>query len=99
MLFMVVEHFNQQAIVDIYSRVRSGGRSLPPGLTYVGSWVEANFGRCWQLMECDDAALLQEWVLSWIDLDPGSFEIIPVVPSRDTAAVVAKFLPPREDQP
>ena len=37
---------------------------MPDGLKYVGSWIEANFDRCFQLMECDDAALLQEWLLA-----------------------------------
>jgi Protein of unknown function (DUF3303) len=63
----------------IYTRVREQGRSLPDGLHYVGSWVEANFDRCFQLMECDDAALLHGWVLQWRDLV--DFEIVPVVPS------------------
>jgi len=34
----------------------------PEGLTYVGSWIEVNFDRCFQLMECSDARLLQSWV-------------------------------------
>ena len=41
---------------------------MPDGLNYVGSWIEANFDRCFQLMECDDARLLQEWLLNWSDL-------------------------------
>lgn len=62
----------------------------PEGLTYVGSWIEANFDRCFQLMECDDVRLLQEWVTSWSDL--ADFEIVPVVPSKDTSEVVYKVL-------
>ena len=27
-----------------------------------GSWIEANFDRCFQIMECDDARLLQQWI-------------------------------------
>jgi hypothetical protein len=41
-------------------------------------------------MECDDLRLFQEWVLQWQDL--GEFEIIPVVPSKETAEVVSKML-------
>ena len=37
-------------------------------------------------MECEDASLLQEWVLHWAGL--AEFEIIPVVKSADTRAVV-----------
>ena len=78
-------------MVPAYERVRDRGRMLPDGLTYVGSWIEAGFGRCFQLMECDDAALLQEWVLKWRGTGT-SFEIVPVVPSKETQAVLAAYL-------
>ena len=43
-------------------------------------------------MECDDARLLQEWVLA-NNRDLGmTFEIVPVVPSKDTREVVAPYL-------
>jgi hypothetical protein len=90
MLFMVIERFKPGAIPDIYRRLRDQGRSLPEGLTYEGSWIEAGFGRCFQLMGCDDARLLQEWVLSWGDLFEA--EIVPVVPSAETREVVRPFL-------
>jgi hypothetical protein len=35
----------------------------PEGLKYVGSWIEPNFDRYFQLMECDDLRLLQQWIL------------------------------------
>ena len=90
MLFMVIERFIPGTIPDIYRRLRDQGRSLPEGLTYEGSWIEAGFGRCFQLMACDDARLLQEWVLSWGDLFEA--EIVPVVPSAETREVVRPFL-------
>ena len=90
MLFMVIERFQPGAVREIYRRLRDRGRSLPEGLTYVDSWIEAGFGRCFQLMECDDARLLQEWILQWEDLFSG--EIIPVVPSAQTREVVKPFL-------
>jgi hypothetical protein len=77
--------------VPIYRRLREAGRGLPEGLDYVDSWVEPNFARCFQLMRCDDATLLQRWVLHWRGLG-ASFEIVPVVSGRDTAAVVAPLL-------
>ncbi|MBL8806769.1 MAG: DUF3303 family protein [Rhodospirillales bacterium] len=91
MLFMIVERFADCDPVPVYQRVRERGRSLPEGLTYVGSWIEPNFDRCFQLMECDDARLLQEWILGWRGLGI-TFEIVPVVPSRETQAVVAPHL-------
>jgi hypothetical protein len=90
MLFMVIEHFNQAAATEVYRRVRDKGRALPDGLTYVDSWVEASLQRCFQLIETDDPALLQQWVLHWSDL--GTFEIVPVVPSARTREVVLAHL-------
>jgi hypothetical protein len=79
MLFMVIERFNNRDPVPIYARLREHGRALPEGLRYIDSWVESNFDRCFQLMECDDAVSLQRWVLEWRDLV--SFEIVAVSPS------------------
>jgi hypothetical protein len=80
MLFMVIERFKDRDPAPIYARLGEQGRALPEGLRYLESWVEANFDRCFQLMECDDAVLLQRWVLLWRDLV--EFEIVPVSPSR-----------------
>lgn len=90
MLFMVIERFRNQDAKSVYKRFEENGRMAPEGLTYVGSWIEANFDRCFQLMECEDARLLQEWITNWSDL--AEFEIVPVVPSEDTSAVVFKVL-------
>ena len=93
MLFMVIERFRDNDInmIPIYRRVRESGRSLPAGLRYVDSWVEPNFSRCFQLMECDDASLLQEWVLQSRG-SGASFEFIPVVTSAQTREIVAPYL-------
>ena len=63
MLFMVIERFRDRDPIPVYRRVRDPGIKFPEGLTYVGSWIEPNFDRCFQLMECDDLRLLQQWVL------------------------------------
>ncbi|HET7526076.1 MAG TPA: DUF3303 family protein [Burkholderiaceae bacterium] len=91
MLFMVIERFRDHDMVPVYQRVRDAGRMLPEGLRYVDSWVEPNFARCFQLMECDDARLLQQWVLQWRGTGV-TFEFIPVVPSEQTREVVAPHL-------
>jgi len=91
MLFMVIERFRDQDMVPVYQRVRAEGRMLPDGLDYVDSWIEPNFGRCFQLMRCDDLTLLQQWVLKWRGAGV-TFEIVPVVPSAETRAVVAPLL-------
>ena len=90
MLFMVIERFKDRDAAAVYRRAQTDGRMAPEGLKYVGSWVEANFDRCFQLMECDDASLLQQWVLAWRDLV--EFEIVPVVPSDETLANVTPAL-------
>ena len=87
MLFMVIERFRDRDAKAVYRRLRDQGRGAPEGLAYVGSWVEANFERCFQLMECEDARLLQQWIAFWGDLV--DFEIVPVVPSADTRATIA----------
>jgi hypothetical protein len=86
MLFMVIERFRNQDAKPVYRRFHERGRLAPEGLTYVGSWVEASLDRCFQLMECDDVTLLQQWVAEWSDLV--SFEIIPVASGKDTAAAL-----------
>ena len=91
MLFMIIERFRDDDMLPIYKRVRDAGRGLPEGLQYIDSWIEPNFSRCFQLMQCDDARLLQQWVLHWRG-SGATFEIVPVVPSKDTREVVAPFL-------
>jgi hypothetical protein len=88
MLFMVIERFKDaDAVAAVYQRFREKGRMMPEGLEYVGSWIDAGFERCFQLVQCDDPRLIQQWVLRWHDL--ADFEIVPVVASKETAEVVA----------
>ena len=91
MLFMIIETLRDTDMIPVYERVRDRGRMLPEGLKYLDSWVEPNFARCFQLMECDDLRLLQEWVLQWRGCGV-SFEIVPVVTSAETRAVVAPHI-------
>jgi len=82
MLFMVIERFRNRDPQPVYRRLRERGRMMPVGLEFVESWVEPNFERCFQLMETDDARLLQQWAAAWTDLM--EFEILPVVHSKHT---------------
>ena len=86
MLFMVIERFRNQDAQAVYRRFREKGRQMPDGLAFVGSWVSADVGRCFQLMECDDVTLLQRWVAAWSELI--EFDIVPVAPGKDTAAAL-----------
>ena len=83
MQFMVIERFRNQDAKAVYRRLREHGRMMPDGLTFVSSWVAADLGRCFQLMEADDITLLQRWVAAWSDLM--AFEIVAVVPGKETA--------------
>ena len=91
MLFMVIEKFADNDMIPVYERLRDHGRALPAGLKFIDSWIEPNFARCFQLMECDDLRLIQQWVLHWRGCGV-TFEIVPVVPSAETREVVAPFL-------
>ncbi len=91
MLFMIVERFKDRNPAPIYQRLRESGRSMPEGLRYIDSWIEVNFDRCFQLMECDDASQLMQWIRQWRDLV--EFEVVPVSPSRDVRALFADESP------
>ncbi|MEV4514036.1 DUF3303 family protein [Dactylosporangium sp. NPDC049525] len=84
---MVVERFKDGQPRPVYERAAADGRMMPDGLRYVDSWVEANFARCFQLMECDDLTLLMTWIARWSDLV--DFEVVPVVPSASAAAAIS----------
>lgn len=88
MLFMVIEHYRGGDPKPVYARFRERGRLMPEGVRYVSSWVEASLGRCWQVMETDDPALLDEWIANWSDLV--DFEVHEVLTSEQAAARVGK---------
>ena len=90
MLFMVIERFKNNDAAAVYRRFRGRGRMLPEGLKYVESWTETNFGRCFQLMECDDPELLRQWTANWDDLV--EFEITAVLTSKEAAEAIAPSL-------
>jgi hypothetical protein len=88
MLWMIVERFRNGDAVPVYRRFRERGRLAPAGLHYVNSWVTEDFSTCYQVMECDDRALIETWIENWRDLV--DFEIYPVLPS---AQAVEKITP------
>lgn len=87
MLYMVIEHFRPGRAPAVYERARERGRLMPEGLHYVASWVEPDFARCFQVMQCDDRRLLDEWMAAWADLV--EFEVIPVITSAEAAERMA----------
>ncbi len=90
MLYMVIERFKNRDARAVYRRFEEKGRMTPAGLTHVESWVETNFDRCFQVMECEDANLLEQWATHWRDLV--EFEFVPVRRSQEAAAIIAPEL-------
>jgi hypothetical protein len=85
-IFLIVEHFRNGDAKPVYNRFRTRGRLAPDGLRYLGSWVTPDLARCYQVMECDDRALLDEWMAAWQDIV--EFEIHPVITSAEASARV-----------
>lgn len=93
MLFMVIERFRNRNAKPVYIRAKERGLMMPEGLKYLSSWVEDNFDRCFELVECDDPNLFKQWTAHWDDLI--EFEIVHVVPSAEArdAALSGQDLP------
>src|SRR5689334_2101673 len=85
-LYMVVEHFKGGDAVPVYRRFRDRGRLAPAGLSYVSSWVDTRFERCYQLMETEDRQLLDSWIAHWSDIV--DFEVHPVITSAEAAETI-----------
>jgi hypothetical protein len=89
-LYLLIETFRRGDPVPVYRRFRDQGRLMPDGIDYRGSWVTEDLRRCFQIMECEDRRLLDQWMANWSDLT--DFEVIPVVTSEAAAAAVAPRL-------
>ena len=79
MLFMVIERFKDAGLLA--ERFQRRGRMLPENVNYQSSWMVADGGRCFQIMEAPDEETLMTWVRRWDDIV--DFEIIPVVTSQE----------------
>ena len=90
MLFLVIERFRDADPLPVYRRFRDRGRLAPEGVRYHASWVTQDLARCFQVMECEDRALLELWMQAWQDLV--DFEVLPVLTSAEAQARVAPLL-------
>ena len=90
MLYLVIENFHNGDPLPVYRRFREQGRLAPEGLRYISSWVTPDLARCYQIMECEERRLLDDWIGRWQDLV--AFEVVPVVTSTDAQALVAPRL-------
>jgi hypothetical protein len=89
-LYMVIENFRNGDAVPVYSRFRDRGRMTPAGLFYVSSWVHDKLDRCYQLMETEDPALLDQWFAHWKDII--DFEVYPVISSKEASERISPRL-------
>jgi len=87
---MIIEHYKNGDALPVYRRFRERGRLAPDGVTYVSSWVTSDLAHCYQVMECDDVRLLEQWMNQWRDLV--DFECLPVITSAEAAKTVAPHL-------
>ena len=85
MRYMVVERFKEGCAKTIYQRFGERGGMLPDGLEYLDSWVSPKLDLCFQLMECEDTNLLEEWFRHWDDLV--EFDVIPVISSAEASTL------------
>ena len=83
---MIVEHFKDGDPRPVYDRFRARGRLAPDGLRYVNSWVTSDLTRCYQVLECDDRALLDQWLGAWQDIV--DFDVHAVITSAEASARV-----------
>ena len=90
MQYLVIEHFRGGDPAPVYRRFREKGRLAPEGLGYVASWVTDDLRRCYQVMECAERRLLDEWMAQWADIV--EFEVYSVMTSAEAAAAVAPRL-------
>jgi hypothetical protein len=79
MVYMVIEKYRPGKAKQIYKRFEEKGRMMPDGLNYINSWINEQVSICYQVMEADSVAKLNEWISHWNDL--AEFEIIPVISS------------------
>ncbi len=81
MQYMIIERFRTGKEKEMYQRFADKGRMLPPGVTYINSWIDESVTVCYQVMEAESVAQLELWIGNWNDLV--DFEIIPVITSAE----------------
>jgi len=69
---------------------RKRGEWLRTARGTLSSWVTTDFERCFQIMDCDDRMLLDEWMSKWSDLV--DFEVIPILTAEKASAAIAPHL-------
>jgi len=56
----------------------------------VSSWVHDELARCYQLMETENRALLDQWIANWNDII--DFKVHPVISSKEASEKIGPRL-------
>jgi len=94
MLYLVVEHFLAGDAGPVYARLGDEGRRLPEGVTYLASWVTSDLAHCYQVLDCETRARLDDWMAAWEDLV--RFEVISVVTSKEAQRILTDRAKPKD---
>jgi hypothetical protein len=93
-LYIVIAHFRRgfedRGCRSAVLRVEPEPAEHTAGLRFLGSWVEASLRRCFQVVDCNEAAALHRWTAQWrhcVD-----FDVIPVLPSDEAVAALQPLL-------
>ena len=81
--YMVIERFRDGDASPSTRASASTAAWRPKGWSTSPSWVDEDLACCWQVMETDDPALLEEWMTQWRDLV--DFEVYAVLGSAEAA--------------
>lgn len=81
MTYLVIEYFKPGRVKEMYARFDEKGRMLPDGVQFVSSYINEAVSICWQIMEAESMAHLQQWISCWSDLV--DFEVVPVISSAE----------------
>ena len=90
MLYMVIARFRTgcASLGNVTSTALPAADSS--ALRHVGSWVEATLGRCFQVIDCDDPAALQQWAARW--RHRVEMEIVPILQTGDAVTALEPLL-------
>ncbi len=80
-LYLIIETFKPGKVRAVYQRVEDRGRLMPEGLEYFDSWITSDLTKCYQIVRCEDRALIDEWIGRWDDLV--EFEVVEVLGSDE----------------
>jgi len=88
--YMVIEKYKNGDARPVYRRFKEKGRMAPEGLNYITSWINEEMTVCYQIMETNDRALLDQWMKNWDDIV--DFEVYPVISSEEALEKISPFL-------